>query len=49
MNNLAFAHGMQPVFCQSYYVGTFGEYDIRTIRRWSEVRLAVLQPDRGYA
>ena len=33
MNNLAFAHRMQPVFCQSYYVGTFGEYDIRAIRR----------------
>jgi REP element-mobilizing transposase RayT len=33
MNNLAFAHGMQPVFCASYYVGTFGEYDIGAIRR----------------
>ena len=33
MNNLAFAHGMQPVFCASYYVGTFGEYDLGAIRR----------------
>ena len=33
MNNLAFAHGMKPVFCESYYVGTFGEYDMAAIRR----------------
>ena len=33
MNNLAFAHGMQPIFCASYYVGTFGEYDMGAIRR----------------
>jgi REP element-mobilizing transposase RayT len=33
MNNLAFAHRMQPVFCASYYVGTFGEYDLGAIRR----------------
>jgi REP element-mobilizing transposase RayT len=33
MNNLAFAHGMQPIFCASYYVGTFGDYDLAAIRR----------------
>jgi REP element-mobilizing transposase RayT len=33
MNNLAYAHGMKPIFCQSYYVGTFGEYDMAAIRR----------------
>src|SRR4030095_13938989 len=33
MNNLAFAHEMQPIFCASYYVGTFGEYDMGAILR----------------
>jgi len=33
MNNLAFAHGMKPIFCNSYYVGTFGDYDMGAIRR----------------
>lgn len=33
MNNLAFVHGMRPLFCESYYVGTFGEYDMKAIRR----------------
>jgi len=33
MNNLSFAHGMRPIFCASYYVGTFGEYDAGAIRR----------------
>ena len=33
MNNLAFAHGMKPVFELSYYVGTFGPYDHGAIRR----------------
>jgi REP element-mobilizing transposase RayT len=33
MNNLAFAHGMKPLFCESYYVGTFGQYDMGAIRR----------------
>ena len=33
MNNLAFAHGMKALFCESYYVGTFGEYDMGAIRR----------------
>jgi REP element-mobilizing transposase RayT len=31
MNNVAFAHDMQPVFCPSYYVGTIGEYDTGAI------------------
>ncbi len=33
LNNLAYANGMQPLFCHSYYVGTFGEYDLNAIRR----------------
>jgi hypothetical protein len=33
MNNLAFAHGMTPVYRQSFYVGTFGPYDHGAIRR----------------
>jgi REP element-mobilizing transposase RayT len=31
MNNLAFAHDMQAIFCPSYYVGTVGEYDTGAI------------------
>jgi REP element-mobilizing transposase RayT len=31
MNNVAYAHGMKPVFCASYYVGTFGEYDLGAV------------------
>jgi hypothetical protein len=33
LNNLACAHGMQALFRHSYYVGTFGEYDLEAIRR----------------
>jgi hypothetical protein len=33
MNNLAYAHGMEELYCYSYYVGTFGEYDMGAIRR----------------
>ena len=33
MNNLAYAHGMQPLFYHSYYAGTFGTYDLDAIRR----------------
>ncbi len=33
MNNLAFAHRMKPLFCGSFYVGTFGKYDMGAIRR----------------
>jgi REP element-mobilizing transposase RayT len=33
MNNLAYAHGMQPLFRHSFYVGTFGTYDLDAIRR----------------
>lgn len=32
MNNLAFAHGMKPVYEYSFYVGTFGAYDHHAIR-----------------
>ena len=32
LNNLAYAQGMQPLFCHSYYVGTFGTYDMEAIR-----------------
>jgi REP element-mobilizing transposase RayT len=33
MNNLAYAHGMCPLFRYSYYVGTFSEYDLGVIPR----------------
>lgn len=33
LNNLAYAHGMRPLFRYSYYVGTFGEYDMAAVRR----------------
>ncbi|MBI1900743.1 MAG: hypothetical protein HYS13_06490 [Planctomycetia bacterium] len=33
LNNLAYAHGMTPVFSYGYYVGTFGEYDMGAVRR----------------
>lgn len=33
LNNLAYAHGMQALYSFSYYVGTFGEYDMGAI--WS--------------
>jgi len=39
MNNLAFAHGMKPLFCESYYIGTFGEYDMGAIRRMAVASL----------
>ena len=32
MNNIAFAHGMTALFSSSYYVGTFGEYDMSVVR-----------------
>ena len=32
MNNIAFAHGMTELFKPSYYVGTFGEYDMNAVR-----------------
>jgi REP element-mobilizing transposase RayT len=31
LNNLAFVHGMRPVFQFGAYVGTFGEYDQRVV------------------
>lgn len=33
LNNLAYTHGMQPVYQFGYYVGTFGEYDMAAVRR----------------
>ncbi len=33
LNNLAYAHGMQPVYQFGYYVGTFGEYDMDAVRK----------------
>jgi hypothetical protein len=33
MNNIAHAHNMEPIFTNSYYAGTFGEYDMDAIRR----------------
>ncbi len=33
MNNLAYAHGMERLFCHSYFVGAFGKYDLNAIRR----------------
>jgi len=33
MNNIAFAFGQKAVFRPSYYVGTFGEYDMGAVRR----------------
>jgi REP element-mobilizing transposase RayT len=33
MNNLAYAQGMTPVYRFSYFVGTFGEYDLGVIAR----------------
>lgn len=33
LNNLAFAHGMKPVFQFGFYVGTFGGYDLGAVRR----------------
>lgn len=38
MNNLAYAHGMKPVLQDSYYTGTFGEYDMDAVRRHLEER-----------
>jgi REP element-mobilizing transposase RayT len=32
MNNIAYVHGMKPVFMQSCYLGTFGEYDLGAVR-----------------
>ena len=33
LNNLAFAHGMRPVFQFGFYAGTFGSYDMGAVRR----------------
>ncbi len=31
LNNLAYVHGMKPVFQYGAYIGTFGEYDQRVV------------------
>lgn len=33
MNNLAYAHGMKPVYQFGFFVGTFGPYDLNAVRR----------------
>jgi REP element-mobilizing transposase RayT len=33
LNNLSYAHGMKAMYQFSYFVGTFGEYDLGAIRR----------------
>jgi hypothetical protein len=33
LNNLAYVHGMVELYCQSYYVGTLGEYDMGAVWR----------------
>lgn len=33
LNNLAYSHGMKPVFQFGFYVGTFGTYDLQAVRR----------------
>jgi len=47
MNNLAFAHGMQAVFCPSYYSGTAGEYDTGAI--WTSLASSRGPTDTGSA
>ncbi len=32
LNNVAFAHGMQPLFQFGFYAGTFGPYDLNAVR-----------------
>jgi hypothetical protein len=31
LNNLAWVHGMQPIYKFSFYTGTFGNYDLGAI------------------
>jgi REP element-mobilizing transposase RayT len=33
-NNLAHCLGRAPVWRETYYVGTFGEYDMNVVRSW---------------
>jgi REP element-mobilizing transposase RayT len=39
MNNISWVHGMKPILCHSAFMGTFGEYDQRSVvgrqRGWS--------------
>lgn len=32
MNNLAYSQGMRPVYRFGFYVGTFGNFDLGTLR-----------------
>ena len=47
LNNLAYAHGMKPVFQFGAFVGTFGEYDSRAVR--SETPLRRDKPAGGWS
>jgi len=50
LNNLAYAQGMKRVYQYGFYVGTFGEYDLGAIRKYTliEVRgLALSRPSTG--
>jgi hypothetical protein len=33
LNNLAFAHGMRPLYQFGFYLGTFGPFDMNAVRR----------------
>ena len=33
LNNIAYGHGMKPIFQSSFFVGTVGEYDLGAIRQ----------------
>jgi hypothetical protein len=33
LDNLAYAHGMRPLFQFGFYAGTFGPYDMNAVRR----------------
>jgi hypothetical protein len=38
LNNLAYAHGMRPVFQFGGYLGTIGEYDSGAVRSQTSLR-----------
>ena len=37
LNNLAYSHGMRPVYRFGYYVGTFGNFDLGALRQARQV------------
>ena len=45
LNNLAYAHKMQPRYMFGYYVGTFGEYDMGAI--WNSLASSHGSTDAG--